>query len=1012
MSQIKSLLDYWYNLEFFSPLTINKQKQMSVISDKEMRLPWHEVDKRAKGYEVFLGTYTTGDLVEEMYKAIDKKDAIDEDKSISYLCGLQLDEDGKYVEESFSVSPYIWAVAQIIYHRNVHIDLKEEVLEDVNEKINDYLVNQPSFNHEALKKLCEKIQSNIQLSIPFQYRGLIDPLKKSPMDEEKQTNSVLPSFYASDIKMVRKEIDENDPIAFYIKALIKETERIHIDSDVEHMKKWTHPDRYPLGKWPSIYHPSLMQQIAINMGISDEGFTNNIFSVNGPPGTGKTTLLKEIIASNVVERAIKLSQLNQPSHAFTRQSFISPPGQFLKNFYMLRDDLKEYGIIVASNNNNAVENLSKELPLADEVANAHSDLFNIRKHKNVYFTELAKHLEEDEPFWGIISLAGGKSSNIKKMKTIFDNRKGKRFGSLYEGEIHSWKEAKQSFKKKHDEVLAYRKKLKEIYENVQKLDAWKEDLNELQRLMNEINSTIIGKTEKLESIKMAIKNLEERIIIDTHTINELKDRIPFYKKWFSFFFKNDISFQKIKELEQTVNHAIIEKNNNQKDEVETNQQLHNAETSIQKAKKEYTQLEIEIQTVEEHLDNAKEKLQGNFADDAFWKDITNNESSQLASPWTNKDYDLLREELFYEALQLHESFILNSKEVKQNINCLMNMWDGAFQKEDKQLAYAYLLNTLMMISPVISTTFASVKRFLADVGKGELGMLVIDEAGQATPHQALGAIWRTSKAIVVGDPLQVEPVVTVPKTITTILADNLSIDAAYRPLELSVQVLADHVNRFGGMTEYLDKELWLGCPLSVHRRCLDPMFSISNEIAYNNRMYNQSVGPKDNVKLLFKQSQWLDINGKSKGGKNHFIQEQGDKVVECVLAAYDLQGEFPNLYIISPFKSVAEGIKTLLRRQLKQRLVNEDPKQIISWVRDSCGTIHTFQGKEAHEVILVLGCDNNEGKGAANWAGSTPNILNVAVTRAKYRLVIIGDSKVWKDIPYFEDAFKTLKRIN
>src|SRR5699024_8382499 len=146
--------------------------------------------------------------------------------------------------------------------------------------------------------------------------------------------------------------------------------------------------------------------------------------------------------------------------------------------------------------------------------------------------------------------------------------------------------------------------------------------------------------------------------------------------------------------------------------------------------------------------------------------------------------------------------------------------------------------------------------------------LVIDESGQATPHQALGAIWRTSKAIVVGDPLQVEPVLTVPKTITTILADNLNIDAAYRPVELSVQVLADHVNRFGGITKYLDTELWLGCPLSVHRRCINPMFDISNEIAYNNRMYNETKEPNDSVKLQFDQSKWIDTPGKSKGGKN------------------------------------------------------------------------------------------------------------------------------------------------
>ena len=56
-----------------------------------------------------------------------------------------------------------------------------------------------------------------------------------------------------------------------------------------------------------------------------------------------------------------------------------------------------------------------------------------------------------------------------------------------------------------------------------------------------------------------------------------------------------------------------------------------------------------------------------------------------------------------------------------------------------------------------------------------LGMLVIDEAGQATPQSALGALYRSKKAIVVGDPLQIEPVVTIPQVIVNILADNIGI---------------------------------------------------------------------------------------------------------------------------------------------------------------------------------------------------------------------------------------------
>ena len=61
------------------------------------------------------------------------------------------------------------------------------------------------------------------------------------------------------------------------------------------------------------------------------------------------------------------------------------------------------------------------------------------------------------------------------------------------------------------------------------------------------------------------------------------------------------------------------------------------------------------------------------------------------------------------------------------------------------------------------------------------------------------------------------------------------------------------------------------------------------------------------------------------------------------------------------------------------------------------GTVHTFQGKENKVVFLVLGASDKE-KGAASWAVSKPNIINVAATRAKTWFFIIGDKKLYQSI--------------
>ena len=112
-------------------------------------------------------------------------------------------------------------------------------------------------------------------------------------------------------------------------------------------------------------------------------------------------------------------------------------------------------------------------------------------------------------------------------------------------------------------------------------------------------------------------------------------------------------------------------------------------------------------------------------------------------------------------------------------------------------------------------------------------------------------------------------------------------------------------------------------------------------------------------------------------------------VVEMMKRAFQNKPDNPNIYIIIQFISVVNRVTWLLKKELST--VNN----IQEWCRDNIGTVHKFQGKEADEVIFVLGCDDSQSaRGAVNWVNS--NIVNVAVTRAKYRLYVIGARDVWK----------------
>ena len=47
--------------------------------------------------------------------------------------------------------------------------------------------------------------------------------------------------------------------------------------------------------------------------------------------------------------------------------------------------------------------------------------------------------------------------------------------------------------------------------------------------------------------------------------------------------------------------------------------------------------------------------------------------------------------------------------------------------------------------------------------------------------------------------------------------------ADYKDKKISVQAFADYINPYGTYLGKDEEKEWVGCPLVVHRRCIDPM---------------------------------------------------------------------------------------------------------------------------------------------------------------------------------------------
>lgn len=130
------------------------------------------------------------------------------------------------------------------------------------------------------------------------------------------------------------------------------------------------PDAYADSCWPSERHLGLVhsQQLAVNTILSALANKQGLWGVNGPPGTGKTTLLRDLIAAIIASRADALAKLRRASDGFLSDGReAANDGGKDRTSYKLNPVLYGFEIVVASSNNGAVENVTLKLPQRDKI---------------------------------------------------------------------------------------------------------------------------------------------------------------------------------------------------------------------------------------------------------------------------------------------------------------------------------------------------------------------------------------------------------------------------------------------------------------------------------------------------------------------------------------------------------------------------------------------------------------------------------------------------------------------
>lgn len=1177
--EAQSALQFWQALEYLNPQSPPTVKESDLVwefdaDSPDEAMPWQDRNKQALirkkfshcRFQIFSGILDGRKLIEEARLALgaEKADMSERQSPSPVACVvLEANRHGLATGQVF-VSTVPWAMTRIREHAgtSAYINFQgffgsEGWEEDIRAKVKDLLVVRKLLSQENADSKDVDPAKRREISVNpesgeagtrkddvhpitsadvhavtdlvfalcgwrpeyrLPWRIVTKPASEKSAETGKKQDDPLNSFFAEDIQRVSAALVNGNVgggLCEYLRGEDR-TNRIDLERNRQVIIDGVHPARFPYGCWPSQYPLVTAQQFAVNTIMDELPGIDGIFSVNGPPGTGKTTLLKDIVAAIVVRRADALSKFDNPESAFTRKLEIE--NYRYGTAYQLDEKLRGFGIVVSSANNGAVENITKELPGAKEIApNLELDYFSIVAD-TIAAPDKALLRSTRQECWGAIAAVLGSKENRSKFVNRFwfadpprkdtdgnpsavppDPLRLRSIQSLIAAQEHDalpWSEARARYEKARarvdglifladDAAAAFpnihateKRKLvsSDKHQNLQSrlpalhgalvnaTQAEQHALDACQRVFEQLKAcraveqaeSEVAKVQKelsLWSDKMpeggmaAVTTSRERAVRERRELEEQYDkhltrkphllaqifRTEFSKQWNARLRKLEHDMDEARAHETSM-HELVERahalsgkitairgdldlkldkaaqtrlaaecaNLAATDTVESLEAIYRTQQrEVERLKKEALHFKANVDETEKAIQacilsiakanadiiKAKEVLQRlNLSEDELWTwDLSelDRDSFHRCSPYAYKALFEARREVFIAAMNLHKSFIVAAwSKLRPTLQAFMNVLSGGLHPAQVAQGVSYLWDAFFLVVPLVSTTFASFPRLFAGIGHDDLAWLLIDEAGQATPQQAVGAIWRSKRTIVVGDPLQLEPVVSVPDELVTPLLARCGAEEQWAPPEASAQILADRANRYGRYLGNAEKKVWLGSPLVVHRRCLDPMFSIANKIAYDEMMV-YGAG-EDQGDTGIGSSCWIDIVDSQSDG--HWIESQGDAAMTLVqkITGGTLKANGRHkAYVITPFRQVAEKIQS--------RLFAKYGKES----HGMSGTVHTFQGKEAEHVIFLLGGDPSRSGVISSFAGKSPNLVNVAVTRAKRRLYVIGNRRYW-----------------
>ncbi len=684
----------------------------------------------------------------------------------------------------------------------------------------------------------------------------------------------------------------------------------------------------------------------------------DVFAVNGPPGTGKTTFLHTVIAHEYVKAALEKEE---------------PPI-----------------ILATSNNNQAVTN----------IIDSFSKVFD--ESNNVLGQRWIPNVNSFGSY--LVSQNKQKDASKKYQVLVSDRSKIVGFFDELESEDYLNKASKCFLKfasryfKRENQYTSIEDANNDIHRKLTKIVA---KIEHIIHKIYEYSNRIISIEEKynptISSVMKDRKEMRTQYEIDKDNWNtidiEFEDwfnKYPFYKRLlmrislinqifirqFARFIDNQplLACASIPRSYKGIVNCIME---NRSKTTKMMYQCDKEISEIQADIKEISELKSKIVEIASKYDSSIK----------YSKNIKND---------INKALDVtLRYEVFRLATHYYEGeWIL---EATRNIE--KNNKDKKSEKKRKKQ-----WRRLAKLTPCFISTFYMIPKFMEYVYYADkkawiteylydfIDILVVDEAGQASPEVCLPLFALAKKAIIVGDVFQIEPVWSVEgfsdfpnmNTYLKSVDNKMFFESSYSASNGNLMEIA---KRRSNYCKYGEGGLYL----TEHRRCVPEIIEYCNMLAYKGKL-----NPKRENTLKdfpFEHMLHLHIAGvseiKNSSRKN---TKEAKAIVNWIVDNAAQLLDYYNKPESEECKRIADIVAIVTPFKAQSRTIIRELKNNEGFEDVTVGTVHSLQGAERH--IIIFSSVYTEQDKQSYFFDRGVNMLNVAVSRAKDAFIVIGDRRI------------------